>query len=65
MLLHSIQKMIQTEMNAVSVQLSELNAKVMKIEESQGVISAKYDKILSSLQTTKKHADAQEKRLNI
>lgn len=52
-------------MNAVSVQLSELNAKVIKIAESQGVISAKYHKILSSLQTTKKQADAQEKRLTI
>ena len=33
-------------MNAVSVKLSELNAKVIKIEESHGFISAKYDKML-------------------
>ena len=46
LLLPSIQKMIQTEMNAVSVKLSELNAEVIKIEESDGFISAKYDKML-------------------
>ena len=46
LLLPSIQKMIQTEMNAVSVKLSELNAEVIKIEKSHGFISAKYDKML-------------------
>lgn len=56
-------KMIQTEMNAVSVKLSELNAKVIKIKVLQGFISAKYNKMLSSLQTTKKQAAAQEKQL--
>ena len=46
LLLPSIQKMTQTEMNAVSVKLSELNVEVIKIEESHGFISAKYDKML-------------------
>ena len=41
----------------------ELNAKIIKIEESQGFISAKYNIMLSSLQTTKKQAAAQEKQL--
>lgn len=62
-LLPSIHKLIKSEISQVNDTISDLNAKFLKIEESQKYLSAKYDEFLHSLQSTKKLVADQDLRI--
>jgi DNA repair ATPase RecN len=62
-LLPSIDKLIKSEISQVNDTISDLNAKFLKIEESQKYLSAKYDEFLHSLQSTKKLVADQDQRI--
>ena len=63
-LLPSIQDLIKSENKEIHDKISDLKVRFTKVEESQQLLSAKYDELLHSLQSTKKNIADQEQQLS-